>query len=229
MFTLGRFVVDTTVVKIPYLNIILSLLFITIPTIIGLLIRRYRVPLADKIAKKVKPMCAFGLLYLATFGIYANLFMFKMMFRYAAVIPACGLLSWTGFLLGFLIALMLHLPIDSAKTIGLETGFQNANIAIIILMYSLPQPEGDIGSVMPVAAFFAAPFPLYVILAVMYVRKCLAKPTEEEKDGEKGATDSSKVSDEIEEGKAACTAQEKNDPDGKVNASKKIKWCPTVN
>ena len=66
-------------------------------------------------------------------------------------------------------------------TISIETGIQNSGIAILVLLYSMSQPEGDIGAVMPLVVSFLTPFPLlfaYVALSIKEGRCCRA----EEKD-----------------------------------------------
>ena len=60
----GHFLNENSVVKVPFKDIILSLVFLTFPLAIGLLIRRYKPDIAQFItAKCIKPFSIFVLVF----------------------------------------------------------------------------------------------------------------------------------------------------------------------
>uniref|UniRef100_A0A0R3SNP4 Gate domain-containing protein n=1 Tax=Hymenolepis diminuta TaxID=6216 RepID=A0A0R3SNP4_HYMDI len=91
-------------------------------------------------------------------------------------------LPWIGFLLSALLAFICRRSRAEILTIAIETGIQNIGIAILVLLYSMSQPEGDIGAIMPLVVSFSTPFPLllvYVAIAIKERRcsKCCWKKT----------------------------------------------------
>lgn len=50
-----------------------------------------------------------------------------------------------------------------ALTIAIETGIQNTGIAIFMLNFTLPQPQADMTSAVPVANSMMTPLPLLLI------------------------------------------------------------------
>ena len=87
-----------------------------------------------------------------------------------------------------------------AATVGIETGYQNPSIPIVMLTddKNFQQPEGDLGAVMPIATAFFTPVPLYFwYLYIEIRRKCFKKG---EVDAEKGDEISEKDGEEDEIG-----------------------------
>ena len=58
---------------------------------------------------------------------------------------------------------MLKLPVVQAKTIALEMISVNTALTIIILKDTLPQPEADISSVIPLLSFIFSQLPLFLL------------------------------------------------------------------
>ena len=166
---------DWSVIKIPFQNIAISLAGLMVPTVAGILIRRFKPNIADKLSKMIRPLAVVFILFVVIYGSIVNVYIYRLMGRYPIVLPAAALLPWCGFFFGFVIAKLLRQPMKRAKTIAFETGIQNTGIAIILLKFSLPQPEGDIGSVMPVATAIFTPTPLYIALIVTLIRKRLRR------------------------------------------------------
>ena len=72
-----------------------------------------------------------------------------------------------------------------AVTVGIETGYQNPSIPIVMLTGNFQQPEGDLGAVMPVATAFFTPVPLYFWYLYIEIRKkCCKKGEVDAKEGE---------------------------------------------
>ena len=56
-------------------------------------------------------------------------------------------------------------------TIAIETGLQNTGVPIILLKFSLPQPEADISIVAPVVVAMFMPLPLWIAVTVVEIRR----------------------------------------------------------
>lgn len=100
------------------------------------------------------------IIFIIVFGTYANLYMFRLM--NARILLSAGLCVWTGFLGGFIVSTILRFPNKDRIAISIETGIQNTGIAIVLLGVSLPAPNNDIASVVPVAASIMTPIPLTI-------------------------------------------------------------------
>ncbi|GAA57409.1 ileal sodium/bile acid cotransporter [Clonorchis sinensis] len=176
LFAFGRFFIDVNRVRIPYGNICLQLLQIAIPALFGLGLRCWKPEIAKRFTKITRPMFVFFILFFLTFGIYANLSIFRLIGSYPIVMPTGALLPWIGFALAALVAFILHQPRPIIITIALETGIQNIGAAVLVLLYSMPQPEGDLGAVMPITVSLFTPVPLYfILLGVTIKRRCCRK------------------------------------------------------
>ncbi|VDN43787.1 unnamed protein product, partial [Dibothriocephalus latus] len=93
------------------------------------------------------------------------------------VIPViAAALPWIGFLLAGLITFLLRRSRAEVLTIAIETGIQNIGIAILVLIYSMPQPEGDIGAVMALIVALLTPSPLMIaaIFVCVQAGECCA-------------------------------------------------------
>lgn len=153
-------------IRIPYKNIVLSLAILVGPLLVGIAVRRFIPKAADLIRRVTLPSFPFGiahhwlyqimrpflifiLLFIITFGTYANLYMFKLM-SWQVIFPSCHLdkqsrvgwvevltggllLPFIGFWLGCFAALAFRMPKEDVAAIAIETGVQNSGIAIMLL------------------------------------------------------------------------------------------------
>lgn len=169
IFTLGKTLFDGTT-RIPFTNIFISLVSMVIPLGIGLMIQRF-LPKAAKLGRRIlAPACILMIIYIVAFGTYANLYMFKL-FSWRVVIAAL-INVWFGFLVGALAARLIGRPVEDIIAIAVETGVQNTGISIVLLGFSLPQPDADLASVAPVAASIMMPVPLVIIYITQKIRVC---------------------------------------------------------
>ena len=174
LFTLGRHLLDAeddggTSISIPFFNIIISLFSLLIPVVVGLCIQRYRPRLAGIIVAWLKPVFVFFVAFMLTFGVYTNLYIFRMLT--ARVLFAGCLMPYVGFVCGALLASVTGQPRARIIAIALETGIQNTGIPIVLMKYSLPQPEADLSVVAPVVVAMFTPIPLWIAIAVLEVRR----------------------------------------------------------
>lgn len=87
--------------------------------------------------------------------------MFKLMnWR---ILLAAGFSVWIGFSCGYILSTSIRLPMKDRIAISIETGIQNTGTAIVLLGFSLPDPDNDISAVVPVAASIMTPIPLTII------------------------------------------------------------------
>ncbi|XP_071090658.1 ileal sodium/bile acid cotransporter-like [Haliotis cracherodii] len=166
MFTLGQqFHDDKMQINIPYANIIQTLASVILPIFAGILIKYKFQKLAAVIVKILKPVTLVTIVILLTFGIYANLYIFRL-FKPSTLLAGC-LLPYCGYIIGGLVGLMFRQPWYRVKTIAIETGIQNVMVAYLMLQMALPPPDGDLAAVGPLASAVMTPLPLFV-LAIGY-------------------------------------------------------------
>ena len=124
------------------------------------------------ILKVLKPFTLVAMLFLVTFGIYTNLYVFRL-FSAPTLLAAC-MLPYIGYALGGTVSLALRQPIYRVKTIAIETGIQNTSIAYLLLIFSLPAPDGDMAAVGPMASAIMTPLPLVLLVIgyLLYKRFC---------------------------------------------------------
>jgi sodium/bile acid cotransporter 3/5 len=83
------------------------------------------------------------------------------------------MLPYFGYILGGLIAFVVRLPWERVKTVAIETGMQNTGIAIILMMFAFPPPDGFIAAVAPIASAIMTPLPLFAItIPYLIYRRC---------------------------------------------------------
>lgn len=87
------------------------------------------------------------------------------------IILSASLNVWSGFLIGLIASISLRQTMVDRISIAIETGVQNTGVAIVLLGLSLPQPDADIASVVPVAASVMTPIPLTIVYFVIKFKK----------------------------------------------------------
>ncbi|CAL8083963.1 unnamed protein product [Calicophoron daubneyi] len=177
LFIFGRFFIDVERVQIPYGNIAAQLLQISVPALAGLLLRWKKPKIAHVFTKLTRPFFFVFITFFLTYGVYANLSIFILLGSYPIIMPTSALLPWLGFGLAALIAYLLRQSRSVIITIALETGIQNMGAAILVLLYSMPQPAGDVGAIMPISVAMFTPVPLYFALLGLIIKKRCCKKT----------------------------------------------------
>ncbi|BHF82931.1 hypothetical protein SprV_0802607100 [Sparganum proliferum] len=170
LFIYGRFFLDVQQIKIPYVQIAGQLLYVVIPVIVGMLVKRYLPKTATQIRRGLQPLSFLFVAVLVGFGTYVNLPIYALIGPYPLLLPTAAALPWIGFLAAGLIAFLLRRSRAEILTIAIETGIQNVGIAILVLIYSMPQPEGDIGAVMPLVVSLFTPLPLMIAAIVVCIQ-----------------------------------------------------------
>lgn len=163
-------------VKIPYENIITSLLGLLIPVGIGILIQKKKPSWAKKFVKCVPYITALFLLFVFTVGVYANLYIFSLL--KPAVLLSGALGPYLGFAFGALVAFVARQSAKNILTIAIETGIQNTGIAIVLLKVSLPPPDSDISITPPITSAIFTPIPMVIAIIIHAVRKRMKMKSE---------------------------------------------------
>ena len=97
-----------------------------------------------------------------TFGVYVNIYALDFVLGDWRVSVCSALLPYTGTFISGLLAHLFGQPWYRVKTIAIETALQNTALTLFMLRYTLPQPEADIASVMPLLGTIFAPLPLCI-------------------------------------------------------------------
>nr|VZI35731.1 unnamed protein product [Spirometra erinaceieuropaei] len=171
LYIYGRFFLDVHQIQIPYKEIAIQLLYVVVPVVLGMLMKYYLPKMATRVQPLMRPMSLTFIAVLVGFGTYVNLPIYALIGPYPLLLPTAATLPWIGFLAAGLVACLLRRSRAEILTIAIETGIQNIGIAILVLIYSMPQPEGDIGAVMPLVVALFTPLPLMIALIVLCIRE----------------------------------------------------------
>lgn len=161
--------------NLPYRNIAMLAIGLVVPLSIGLLIKWKSERVALVMKRLLKPFSIVFIVFIMTFGVYANLYIFAYFDWKVAV--AGLLLPWLGFLFGAVVSLMCRRNLEEIIAISIETGIQNTGISIGVLKVALQDyaPLGEIAMVIPIAVATMTPLPLTVAYIVKRVQECRGK------------------------------------------------------
>lgn len=173
IFTLGRVIFDQAELAVPYSNLAQYVAALIIPLAVGLLIQRYLPRVCRILVRILKPLSILLILFIVIFAIVTNLYLFEL-FSWQIIVAGLGL-PWIGYVAGYLAAGVFGQNHKDRLAIGLETGVQNTGIAIFLLRLSLPQPEADLTTVVPVSVAIMTPVPLLFYYIALRIHQCMAK------------------------------------------------------
>ena len=147
IFSLGRLVYSDDIV-IPYSKILVTFGALIVPLAIGLLVTRYLPRVSKFLVRILKPLALCLLLFILVVGVWANLYIFKLMTWKVIVVGMA--LPWLGFAFGCTIARLLGRPVEDVTAIAIETGLQNTGISIFVLWFTFDHgPLGDMACKYP--------------------------------------------------------------------------------
>ncbi|CAH2270039.1 jg17892 [Pararge aegeria aegeria] len=150
LFSLGQVVFANANIVVPYLRIGMFVIGLFIPLAIGLAMQRFTPRISAFMVRILKGFSTLLLLFIITFAIVTNLYIFELM-TWQILVAGMGV-PWLGYLAGYSVARLFRQPHRDALAISIESGIQNTGIAIFLLRYALPQPEADITTVKKEAA-----------------------------------------------------------------------------
>ncbi|GFU54809.1 hypothetical protein NPIL_669941 [Nephila pilipes] len=169
IFTLGATLFRDREATIPYMNMVGSLVLLTLPIVIGILIKKYSPRLTRISNKIIKPFTIIIVLIGISMASYVNRFVF-LLFTWRVVVAGIGI-AWGGYCFGALISWMCRLDRAQIVAISIETAFQNPAVAFVLLLLTLPQPDADLSSVPIVAQLMLTGIPMWVLLIITRVYK----------------------------------------------------------
>ena len=131
----------------------------------GLVINRFKPIVADAILMwLIKPLLLLATILFITLGVYINMYVFEMIDNYtllgAILLPLCGCGT------GFVLSVACRQKVRFIKSIALESSSFNCLIVLAALRFSLPQPDADLASSIPMWVMFTMPG-LYICLAIL--------------------------------------------------------------
>jgi len=199
MFLLsGFFLPPGSAVQVPYIEMSISLVTLTLPLGIGLLIRRCKPKVAQFLVDKVlKPFSFVIIILLFSVGFYTLWDLMVLLDGYMLLAGFC--VAASGFIFGGLLAIITRRTRPQVIAIALETAMQNGNIAFVLLKTSLPTPYSDVASMTPIAQMLMTSSILFTMLFLVLsyrgiqrcrgkeVKKLTANPNEEQSEVEKSA------------------------------------------
>lgn len=169
LFTLGRLISDDMQLTIPFGNIMVMLACYLIPVISGILIQRYCKRLSAVIIRSLRPIYIIFILFMFSFGVWSNLYIFRLI-RPMLLLAGC-LLPYIGFTLSAVASFILRQPGARVLTIAIEAGIQNTGLPIVLMKFSLPQPDADLSIVGPIVIAMFMPLPLWAAFIVTEIRR----------------------------------------------------------
>lgn len=172
IFTLGNQLLKDAKVKIPYLNLIVSLAFLLLSLTIGLLLQKFKPNVAAFLRKLLKPFTAVLMTCVVVGGIYVSFYVVKLLTW--KVIVAGLSVALGGYFTGAVVAFIAGLNRKQIIACSIETALQNPGIAFVLLQLSLDQPESDIAAVPVIGQLFMTGIPLWItFLIYISIKKIL--------------------------------------------------------
>ncbi|GFQ86432.1 p3 protein [Trichonephila clavata] len=139
VFTLGATLFRDREATIPYMNMVGSLILLTLPLVIGIFIKKYSPRLTRFSNKIIKPFTIIIVLCGIGIASYVNRFVF-LLFTWRVVVAGMGI-AWGGYTFGALMSWLCRLERAQIVAISIETAFQNPAVAFVLLLLTLPQPD----------------------------------------------------------------------------------------
>ena len=173
IFTLGREMLQEANVKIPYANLMISLISLTLTLGIGLAIQKYKPGLAAFLKKIMKPLTAIIMTIVILGGTFISLYIFSHLTWW---IGLAGLsVAMAGYVLGAITAALFGLNRNQIVAVSIETALQNPGIAFVLLQLSLKQPDSDLAAIPIVAQLFMTGIPMWIVYLLYFTIKSLRR------------------------------------------------------
>jgi sodium/bile acid cotransporter 3/5 len=188
MFVLGKEIItiNNAKVNIPYANLAFSLIGMTIPLAIGLLIQKRKPDWAQRSRKIIRPFTVVLLVIAIGGGLYVNFHLLKL-FTWS-VIAAGMSVAWGGYIFGALAAFLARLTRPQIIAVSIETALQNPGIAFVLLQLSLPQPESDLSAIPLIGQLLMTGPPLWIVYLIFIITQKLKNKPEIISDDNSGVT-----------------------------------------
>ncbi|XP_017516892.3 sodium/bile acid cotransporter 5 [Manis javanica] len=154
---------------IPVSKIMSTLLFILIPTSVGIVIKRRIPEKANFLERIIRPL-SFILLFVGIYLTFRTGLMFLRtvnleVLLLGVLVPALGLLF------GYSFAKLSMLPLPVCKTVAIESGLLNSFLALAIIQLSFSQSKADLASVAPFTVAMCSGCEMLLILLFYKAKK----------------------------------------------------------
>ena len=142
--------------------------------LLGVILRYIKLSYAEAILNWLsKPMLLLYSILFFTLGMYINLYMFENIETKTLV--AAALLPTIVFGVGWMLAHFTRQDRDCIKTISTESEALNCMLVLVILRFSLPQPDADITSTVPIWITFMTPLPFVVTIILHRLKRTIGE------------------------------------------------------
>ncbi|XP_013165652.1 PREDICTED: ileal sodium/bile acid cotransporter-like isoform X2 [Papilio xuthus] len=179
LFSLGQLLFRNANIAVPYQHIGMFVAGLVVPLAIGLAMQKFTPRLSAFMVRILKGFSTLLLLFIIVFAIITNLYIFEL-FTWEIIVAGMGV-PWLGYIFGYLAGRVCRQPHADALAISIETGITNTGIAIFLLRYTLPQPEADLTTVVPVSVAIMTPFPMMAIYIYQKIKACMGVSKSEER------------------------------------------------
>ena len=179
IYTVGAEILGEDSVTIPILEMFMMLIFLLIvPTVVGILIRRKKPSIADKMVKYLRPITYIIVLLLLGVGIYVNLYVLRLLAQAPwQLVVSCAALPAVAMTLCALVTCLVRRPWKQIKTICIEVAVQNTALPLLVLRASMEQPDADLSSVPAMLVAIAVSSYLAIAAVIHSVHKKCCKKT----------------------------------------------------
>ena len=106
-------------------------LILGVPLILGMLVRKYKSNLADKLAKILKPVSLIIFMLFIVIAFYDNFDIFINYIHYVLILVIAH--NVLALVTGFYFAKTMRLSYKNQKTLSIETGIQNAGLGLLLV------------------------------------------------------------------------------------------------
>ncbi|XP_065338215.1 hepatic sodium/bile acid cotransporter-like isoform X2 [Cloeon dipterum] len=177
VFSLGHVIFAEAEIGVPYKRMAFTTTYLFAPLLIGIFIQCKFPKVAKILAKTLKPLAGFLLVY-AIIASYPKLYLLK--FVNLRLLVACISNPLLGFIFGALVSTLFKQTEKDIIAISIETGIQNMPISVLLLKTVFERPESDISEVVPLSIFVATQVPLGLLLVILKICKPNQATTKEE-------------------------------------------------
>ncbi len=127
-----------------------------------------------------KPFLLLYSILFVTIGVYVNNYIFSLLT--SPVLLSSILLPVCGYLAGNIVSYLSHQENGHMKTISAESTMSNCLLVLVIIRFSLVQPESDIASCLPFFVLFASPVPFIVNLVLERLKSSVGRHCEKRRE-----------------------------------------------
>jgi predicted Na+-dependent transporter len=174
VYTLGRVYSNRANLTIPFVGLLMNLLATIVPVLLGMLIA-YLAPRVRAFAFKIAKPLTFVVLFSHLIMVFASKFYMVVLVRWINWLSG-PLIPMSGYAIGIALALLLRLPWNQCKTVGIETGLQNVGVAFLIIFTNLRSPEADYAALPLITCSLMTNIPLFIVFGCTRLYdKCFKK------------------------------------------------------